>query len=551
MKSSQVRLWLSLAGSLAIIGCTQSPNTKSSLGHLPGQDPLASDQPRVNSATYCAHGNLLERQGQFERAIVQYRRALALTPDFLTARNRLGITLNKIGRHADASAEFRQALAQHPEQAYLHNNLGFSLYLEEDYDGAIASINTALELDPGFARAHMNYALVLAKLEKFDQAFEELSQAGSTIDAYFNMGVILTEAKQYAEASQYLEAALAANPNFDAARQQLLLVSRLAAEHEAQQAVNEALAAETSTDQTPPTSANETTNVEIATADTTPPVTPEQYENTESVNVATGPTPAQQVGIVDIETTAPEPTPVETPEPQAKAIAATPEPQPALEIEDVPLSKMRYETNAQSEKPYSQATVDADPIETTEQPYQETPTAVTADLLEQEVLTVAPTTATPPVATTSGTVIVEDVPINQSTANVRTNQRASLSNTPAPTEPEQYVANETYSKQTTTANTNSAVVVETIALTPAAGNVQSAPPSNTSSLDVTDDAFGSNSFNSRPSTSQIDEEKLMLLISEALHALQYNPAEFDALWRQVSYCLNPETAPDTQKAIGK
>jgi Flp pilus assembly protein TadD len=188
--------------------------------------------PRIDATTYFAHGHLLERQGSFERAVKQYRDALKAMPDFLTARNRLGITLNKLGRNHEASAEFRRAIALRPRAAYLHNNLGFSLYLEGKYGEAEVATRRALEIKSSFPRARMNHALALAKLERFDEAFDELCRAGSEANAYYNMAMLQTEAGHYADAARSLDMALRLNPELEAARQQLREIDLLAARQE-------------------------------------------------------------------------------------------------------------------------------------------------------------------------------------------------------------------------------------------------------------------------------------------------------------------------------
>jgi tetratricopeptide (TPR) repeat protein len=253
------------------VGCNQ-PSPKTTLGNLPGP-PSGDSEPKVNAATYFACGHLLERHGDFERAAIQYWKAITLQPDFLTARNRLGITLNKLGRHTEASAQFRQAIADHPASAYLHNNLGFSLYLEGQYAAAQEALDQALKLRPDFPRAHMNRALVLARQKCFDEAFSELKLAGDQANACFNMGIILTEAGLYADATHYLEAALAVKPDFDAAEQQLREVSRLAAEQDARQAAQ----ATPPTDTTAESTALEPTDT-AAVEPTTEEVTPELTE---------------------------------------------------------------------------------------------------------------------------------------------------------------------------------------------------------------------------------------------------------------------------------
>jgi len=216
-----------LCGVLLLAGC-RTESKQPAPGALP-TGRVADVTPRLNASTYFAHGHLLERQGDYEHAIQQYRQALALKPDFLSARNRLAIALNKLGRHGEATREFRQAVAQDPTQAYLYNNLGFSLYLENRYQEAADVLRHALELRPDYARARMNYGVVLARLGQYDQALAEFTLATSQADAYYNLGVIQTDLGDYAAAARSLESALSLDPGFDVARQQLHEVARLAA----------------------------------------------------------------------------------------------------------------------------------------------------------------------------------------------------------------------------------------------------------------------------------------------------------------------------------
>jgi Flp pilus assembly protein TadD len=215
----------------------------------PGALPVSKldVSPRLNASTYVAHGHLLEQQGNLAQAVEQYRHALALTPDLLAARNRLGVTLNKLGLHAEASHEFGQALARHPQSGQLRNNLGFSLYLEGRYEEAEQELARAVDLQPSFRRAQMNHGLALAKLGRYDEALAAFTVASSEADAYYNLAVVQTDAKHYAEAARALEHALVLNPDFTEARQQLRDVSRLAAAEETKRAEAErdaAIAAE-------------------------------------------------------------------------------------------------------------------------------------------------------------------------------------------------------------------------------------------------------------------------------------------------------------------
>jgi Flp pilus assembly protein TadD len=211
----------------------------------PGALPTAQGDvtPRLNAATYVAHGHLLEEQGQWQAAVAAYRQALQLAPELVTARNRLGVTLNKLGRHHEASTELRAAVQRSPGTAFLHNNLGFSLYLEGHYAEAERALARAVELQPTFRRAHMNHGLVLAKLNRFDEALAAFCLAGPPADAHYNVAILQTEAGRYIEAVQSLQRALELNPQLEEARVQLREVARLAAAQEAEAVARAAVAA--------------------------------------------------------------------------------------------------------------------------------------------------------------------------------------------------------------------------------------------------------------------------------------------------------------------
>lgn len=237
MRKSLLRLALSPAGFVAaavgLTGCQSTPTTARP-GGLPDDPARRSEAvPRVNASTYFAHGHLIERQGDLKGAVEQYRKALEASPKFVTARNRLGMVLNALGQHAEATAEYRRAAADNPNHAHLQNNLGFSLYLEGDYDGAEKALRRSLELNPRFRRARMNLALTLCRLGRDADALAEFSQVVPTADAHYNLATLQAADGRFAAAVLSLEAALRANPEFEAARLKLREVARLAAEAEA------------------------------------------------------------------------------------------------------------------------------------------------------------------------------------------------------------------------------------------------------------------------------------------------------------------------------
>lgn len=229
-----------LVASAVLVGCQQTQSETNAPGALPGRS--AAQTPRLSATTIFAHAHLLERQGEFARAAVQYRRALETVPDFIAARNRLGITLNKMGRHSEATQEFLVILETNPNLAFVRNNLGFSYYLEGNYAAAEAEFTRALEMKPDFTRARMNRGVAQAKLARWSEALEDFKAACSESDAYFNLGMVQSEAGFYADAARSLELALRVNPKLDVARVQLHEVARLAALQEQAQREAQAVA---------------------------------------------------------------------------------------------------------------------------------------------------------------------------------------------------------------------------------------------------------------------------------------------------------------------
>lgn len=217
-----------------LLACTQTTTVQNAPGALPSGPPTEPGPSRITAATYFAHANLLERRNNLEQAATEYVKALEIQPDFIAARTRLGITLNKLGRHEEASEQFTKAIAMQPGQAHLHNNLGFSLFLEGKYPQAEAELKKAIELQPNFARARVNCAVVLGKLGRFDAALEHLEEVCTPADAHYNLAMILTEAGEYHLAARNFQQALALNPDLESARTQLREVARLAAHAELQ-----------------------------------------------------------------------------------------------------------------------------------------------------------------------------------------------------------------------------------------------------------------------------------------------------------------------------
>ena len=219
---------LAITGSV-IAGCTQ-PDFKISRPDLAKWPPVTDAKiasapeakpPKVLPETHLAAARLFESRGMLDRAITQYRRAIAVNHSLTEAYHRLGLLLSIQGRREEAQATLRRAVKLEPDNAILRNNLGFELLLAQRWEESARELKRAIALRPGFTRAHVNLGMAQSRLGRFDQALASFKKVLPEADAYYNLGLMYRGQHRYVEAAGAFNRARAINPDFGAARTQL------------------------------------------------------------------------------------------------------------------------------------------------------------------------------------------------------------------------------------------------------------------------------------------------------------------------------------------
>jgi tetratricopeptide (TPR) repeat protein len=166
-----------------------------------------------------AHSNFgasLAGAGRMEEAMAQYRQALAAMPNYPEAHNNLGNALAAAGKLDEAIAHYRQALQGDPGSAEAHNNLGTALTKQGHLSEAIGHFEAALETRPDYAEAHNNLAIALAAANRLDEAIDQYRQAIESDpaypDAHNNLGAALARQGKLDEAIAHFRKALELNP---------------------------------------------------------------------------------------------------------------------------------------------------------------------------------------------------------------------------------------------------------------------------------------------------------------------------------------------------
>ena len=99
--------------------------------HFTGRSRRLPRATKDKAADHLSKGMVLAASGDMDGAIVEYRKALRINPDFTDAHNNLGLALEKNKNLDAAIVEFREALRVEPDDAVVHFNLGIALRARE------------------------------------------------------------------------------------------------------------------------------------------------------------------------------------------------------------------------------------------------------------------------------------------------------------------------------------------------------------------------------------------------------------------------------------
>ena len=151
--------------------------------------------------------------------------AAGLSGDSARIESWRGILYDELGEFARAEVYHRAAVAKQPESDLLHSNLGYNLLLQGKPADAAAEFRRALEIAPQSAVARNNLGLALAADPA--QAAEQWRAGADPATAHNNVAALLIRRGQYGEARRELERAIAYNKAHPEAIRNLQLVAEL------------------------------------------------------------------------------------------------------------------------------------------------------------------------------------------------------------------------------------------------------------------------------------------------------------------------------------
>jgi Tfp pilus assembly protein PilF len=145
-------------------------------------------------------------EGDFEKAIAEFKEVLKIDPINVHAYNNIGVAYFRIGKLDDAAAYYTKAIDLGIADANMYFFRGqiYGKYKYEDAK-AIKDYSKAIELQPKFSRAYLNRALAYSSLKEHDKAIADYNKMVEIRPADLKV-VIDGRAEQYFEKGDYAKA---------------------------------------------------------------------------------------------------------------------------------------------------------------------------------------------------------------------------------------------------------------------------------------------------------------------------------------------------------
>ncbi len=177
-----------------------------------------SEKEQTDAEYYAELGESLRLEGEYEKAVVEFTRAIKLDPAYDWAFAHRGETNRQNKEYEQAIADFDKAIELDPDYAWAFASRGDSHRLLKNYDQAIDDFNKALELDP-YSWAYAHRGETYRQRSEYEQAISDFTLAIEDKEnypwAYGRRGECYRMIGDYEQAMVDLERAIELDPEND------------------------------------------------------------------------------------------------------------------------------------------------------------------------------------------------------------------------------------------------------------------------------------------------------------------------------------------------
>jgi len=164
----------------------------------------SSQNPEVQK--HIDKGIRFGKEGDFDKAITEFKEVLKLDPKNVHAYNNIGVAYFRTGNLDQAISYYTKAIDLGIADAnmYFFRGQMYGKYQQEDAK-AIKDYTKAIELQPKFSRAYLNRALSYSMMKEHDKAIADYNKMVELRPADLKV-IIDNRAKQYFEKRDYAKA---------------------------------------------------------------------------------------------------------------------------------------------------------------------------------------------------------------------------------------------------------------------------------------------------------------------------------------------------------
>ena len=171
----------------------------------------------LDAEGYFRRGVEAHQRGDFDLAIQDYDKAIALKPDHAKAYYNRGVAYGAKGDYDHAIQDYDKAIALKPDHAEAYNNRGVAYWEKGDHDHAIQDYDEAIALRPDLAEAYNNRGVAYGGKGDYDHAIQDYDKTialkPDAAEAYCNRGAAYGGKGDYDHAIQDFDKAIALNPD--------------------------------------------------------------------------------------------------------------------------------------------------------------------------------------------------------------------------------------------------------------------------------------------------------------------------------------------------
>jgi Tfp pilus assembly protein PilF len=182
-------------------------------------EPPAKDLPPNEGARVCMStaDEFAKNINTEVQAIALYEKARQTDPK-CPVSHRLAVLYDRQGDFQKAQEEYRKALKHDPHDADLLNNMGYGYYSRGRWAEAEQYLRQALSVKPKHPEATMNLALCVGALGRYAEALELFEKVVTPAQARCNLAFVLTTQHKWPEAERAYREALQLDPDIPLAR---------------------------------------------------------------------------------------------------------------------------------------------------------------------------------------------------------------------------------------------------------------------------------------------------------------------------------------------